>query len=147
MGHSRSTYEELMGERTRIAEQIDDWQRGLERIDWVIARMFPRTPKPQVTESGTDRVSRAELIERAMTGQGALKTKDILRLLVKQGLVSDEGRVTYSRVCSTLAQSPRFDRVATGLYKVADARPSKDVNGLPPDLEPTENEADAETVE
>ena len=62
MGHSRSTYEELMGERTRIAEQIDDWQRGLERIDWVIARMFPRTPKPQVTESGTDRVSRAELI-------------------------------------------------------------------------------------
>ena len=150
MGHSRTTYEELMGERAQIAEQIDDLRRGQERIDWVIARMFPpTTPEPPVAESGADTVSRAELMERAMTGQGALKTKEVLRLLAKRGFISDEGRVTYSRVCATLSQSPRFDRVAPGLYKVADARPSKDVNGLPPDLEPTENEAeaDAATVE
>ena len=147
MGHSRSTYEELMGTRAQIAEQIDDLQAGLEHFDWVIAQMFPpTTPKPPVAESGTDTVSRAELIERVMTGQGALKTKDVLRLLAKRGFISDEGRVTYSRVCATLSQSPRFERVGSGLYKVVDARPSKDVNGLPPDLESIENEADAATV-
>ena len=150
MGHSRSTYEELLGKRAQIAEQIADLQHGLEHFDWVIAQMFPpKPPKPPVAESRPDPVSRAELMERVMTGQGALKTKDVLRLLAKHGFVSDEGRATYSRVCATLSQSSRFERVDIGLYKVADARPSKDVNGLPPDLEPTENEAeaDATTVE
>ena len=122
MGHSRSTHEELMGERAIIADQIDDLQRGIERIDWVIARMFPPTPNPREAHNGTDNVSRAELMERVMTGQGALKTKDVLRLLSEHGFISDQGRVTYNRVCATLAQSPRFERVATGMYKVAEAR-------------------------
>ena len=131
MGHSRSTHEELMGERAIIADQIDDLQRGLERIDWVIARMFPPTPNPREAHNGTDNVSRTELMERVMTGQGALKTKDVLRLLSEHGFISEEGRTTYNRVCATLAQSPRFERVGSGLYKVAADRPN---NGHQPPL-------------